>query len=352
LPPGLSVGFAVGMSGRPVTGSGVVVVSGSGVLVLVLVLVLVAAAAVMVTFADAIGSLGKWAALPVAFSTTELTVDAVAGMVSCAWSCRLADFASIAPRSHDEVPSLLPQPKLNFGDSLAGVAVRRMVESGTSPPVVQALTTQWTGSPRLLLDCERVTSTQRLTFAAVCCHWLVGWGVVAAALGVVAVAVGVVAAALGVGEGVGVREALGVAAAVVAGAVVAGAVVAAAVGGVEFVLLLVAADASGVEELGVGELDVGVSVGVGVGVGVAVVRFASNKVRLVLPPPPPRPKVVPEVTLVAAVGVVVDGSGDGLVFVGVGVGVGDGLGWGAGSLSGSHDVPLAGVPAPAIVAMT
>jgi hypothetical protein len=356
LPPGLSVGFAVGMSGRPVTGSGVVVVSGSGVLVLVLVLVLVAAAAaaVMVTFADAIGSLGKWAALPVAFSTTELTVDAVAGMVSCAWSCRLADFASIAPRSHDEVPSLLPQPKLNFGDSLAGVVVRRMVESGTSPPVVQALTTQWTGSPRLLLDCERVTSTQRLTFAAVCCHWLVGWGVVAAPLGVVAVAVGVVAVGLGVGEGVRFREALGVAAAVVAGAVVAGAVVAAAVGGVEFVLLLVAADASGVEELGVGELDVGVSVGVGVGVGVAVVRFAINKVRLVLPPPPPRPKVVPGVTLVAAVGVgdVEDGSGDGLVFVGVGVGVGDGLGWGAGSLSGSHDVPLAGVPAPAIVAMT
>jgi hypothetical protein len=81
LPPGLSVGFAVGMSGRPVTGSVVVVVSGSGVLVLVLVL---AAAAVMVTFAAAIGSLGRWAALPVAVSTTDVTVDAVAGMVSCA----------------------------------------------------------------------------------------------------------------------------------------------------------------------------------------------------------------------------------------------------------------------------
>jgi len=335
------------MPGRSVTGSVVVVVSGDGVGVGVGVgVVAVLAAAVMVTVAAAVGSLGRWAALPVTLSTTDLTVDAVAGTVSCAWSCRLADFASIAPRSHDAVPSLLPQPKLNFGDSLAGVAASRMVESGMSPPVVQALMTQRAASPRLLLDCERVTSTQRLTFAVVCCDVPVpvpvpvGWAVVAVALGVVAVALGVVFVALGVGEGVGVREALGVSVEVVGVEVV----------GVELVLLLVEADAFGAGELGVAEL--GVGVGVGVGVGLVVVRLTSTKVCLALPPPPLRPKVAPEVMLVATVGdgvVEDDGSGDGL---GVGVGVGDGLGWEAGSLSGSHDVPLADVSAPAVAAMT
>jgi hypothetical protein len=52
---------------------------------------------------------------------------------------------------------LLPQPKLNDGVTLAGVALSRMVESGTFPPVVQALITQSAGSPRLLLARERVT---------------------------------------------------------------------------------------------------------------------------------------------------------------------------------------------------
>jgi hypothetical protein len=88
---------------------------------------------------------------------TDLTVDALVGTVTCAWSCRFADCAFIAPRSHDAVPSLLPQPKLNDGVTLAGVALSRMVESGTFPPVVQALITQSAGSPRLLLARERVT---------------------------------------------------------------------------------------------------------------------------------------------------------------------------------------------------
>lgn len=159
LPPGLSVGPADGMAGRVVTESGVVVVTcccgGT-----------VAAAAVMVTLADAIGSLGRRAALPMAVSVTDLTADASAGTVTCAWSCRFADLASTAPRSHDAVPSLLPQPKLNRGVTLVGIAVSLMVASGTFPPVVQALMTHWAGSPRLLLACDRVTATQSLTSAA------------------------------------------------------------------------------------------------------------------------------------------------------------------------------------------
>src|SRR6185437_165338 len=53
---------------------------------------------------------------------TELTGDAETGTVSCAWSCRGADFASTAPRSHADVPSALPPPKLNPGASLLACA--------------------------------------------------------------------------------------------------------------------------------------------------------------------------------------------------------------------------------------
>lgn len=70
---------------------------------------------------------------------------------------------STAPRSHDEVPSWLPQPKLNLGVTLAGEAVSRTVASGTLPPCVQALTAHWADCPRLMVVCKRCTATQRLT---------------------------------------------------------------------------------------------------------------------------------------------------------------------------------------------
>ncbi len=74
-------------------------------------------------------------------SRTDFTVDAVDGTMDSAWSCRWADFASIAPRSHEAVPLLLPQPKLNCGVTSAGVACSRTVALGMFPPLVQALTT-------------------------------------------------------------------------------------------------------------------------------------------------------------------------------------------------------------------
>jgi hypothetical protein len=117
------------------------------------------------TVADALGSAGRLAALPITNSRTDFTADAVAGTMDSAWSCRFADFASIAPRSHDAVPLLLPQPKLNCGVTLAGVACSRMVALGTFPPFVQALTTHSSTAPRLLLAWELVIWTQRLTFA-------------------------------------------------------------------------------------------------------------------------------------------------------------------------------------------
>ena len=159
LPPGLSVGLvAGGTSGRLPTGSGVVVVIGS----VGFVVVVVVAVPEIWTVADAFGSLGSLAALPITVSLTEFTDNAVAGTSELAWSCRCTDVESIAPRSHDAVPSLLPQPKLNFGAALDGDASSRMIASGMFPPVVQAVTTHWVVAPRLLVDVELAMSTQRL----------------------------------------------------------------------------------------------------------------------------------------------------------------------------------------------
>jgi hypothetical protein len=93
------------------------------------------------TVEDADGSLDRLAALPTTVNLTDFTDVAVAATFDSAWSCRCADCASIAPRSHDAVPSSLPQPKSNVGPALDGVACRRTVAAGRLPPVVQALTT-------------------------------------------------------------------------------------------------------------------------------------------------------------------------------------------------------------------
>ena len=101
--------------------------------------------------------------LPMTVKLTDVTVDAVTGTVTSAWSCRGAEFASTAPRSHEDVPSALPQPRVKPGaPPLAGVACNWIVASGTSPPVVQALTVHWAACPRSVLACARATSTQRL----------------------------------------------------------------------------------------------------------------------------------------------------------------------------------------------
>jgi hypothetical protein len=140
LPPGLSDAPVVGLfaetAGRLPTGSGDVVGVAVGVVVGP-----EDAAAVMATVTAAFGSVGRLAALPITVSRTDFTVDAVAGTVASASSCRSADFASIAPRSHEAVPSLLPQPKLKSGVRLSGAACRRTVALGTFPPFVQALMT-------------------------------------------------------------------------------------------------------------------------------------------------------------------------------------------------------------------
>jgi hypothetical protein len=97
--------------------------------------------AVMATVAVAVGFFGRYGALPATARRTDVTFDAVTGTVSCAWSCRCVDCASTAPRSHEDVPLPLAQPKLKYGaPPLAGVARRWMVASGTLPPVVQAVT--------------------------------------------------------------------------------------------------------------------------------------------------------------------------------------------------------------------
>jgi protein crumbs len=167
LPPGLSVGLmAEVIPGRLPTGSGDVVVSGNasgvgdvdglgdvdGVTV-----------PEIWTVADDVASVARLAALPVTVNLTDFTVDAVVGTVDSAWSCRRAEFACIPPRLHDAVPSSLPQPKLNFGAALDGVACSRTIASVRSPPVVQAVTTHWVAAPRSLVESEADISTQRLT---------------------------------------------------------------------------------------------------------------------------------------------------------------------------------------------
>lgn len=69
LPPGLSVGLALDKYGRLPTGSGEALVTGVPT---------PAGAAVTVTVTDAVGSLGKCAALATAVSWTDVTADAVA----------------------------------------------------------------------------------------------------------------------------------------------------------------------------------------------------------------------------------------------------------------------------------
>lgn len=70
--------------------------------------------------------------------------------------------ASSAPRSHDALPSWLPQPKLNVGLRLAGAADNPMVASATLPPVAHAVTVHRAACPRWMLDCAVCTATQRL----------------------------------------------------------------------------------------------------------------------------------------------------------------------------------------------
>jgi hypothetical protein len=258
----------------------------------------------------------------------------------------------MAPRSHEAVPLLLPQPKVNCGVALAGVACSRTIASGTFPPFVQALTTHWSAIPRLLLAWELVTWTQRLTFA----EPLTDRPPVPAAA--VDVAEG---EALAVGEAVAERE--GVADSV---RVAEREAVAEADGECE-------ADAWAVVLLVVlGDFD-------GVGSGVALLVAAGEVgawVCLTLPPPL-RPNVDPGLTLVfgladalgdvdvfvlavvfgVAVGdgdfdvfgvavAVGDGDFDGeAVDVGVGVGVGVGPGVEVDTLSGWQDTVL--VPAAA-----
>jgi hypothetical protein len=120
--------------------------------------------AVMVTAADASGGFARCAAPPVAVRATELTDEASDGTVSVACSCRRAELASTAPRSQEEVPLPLPQPKLNSGaPPTSGTACSVSVASGMVPPVAQAVTVHWADLPRSLAACDRTTWRQRLT---------------------------------------------------------------------------------------------------------------------------------------------------------------------------------------------
>lgn len=276
---------------------------------------------------------------------TDVTDDAVTGTVSCAWSCRGADCASTAPRSHDDVPSALPQPKLKPGaPPLAGVACSRMVASGTFPPVVQALTVHCAEWPRTLLACARATATQRLICDAC--------GTVLAPLrGLFLVVVGVgvgfaVSVRVRVGVGVALAEALTMARVWVAdgvgrgvGVLLAGAFVVvfvAAGAGLDFSVRVGAAVALAEvvpESVGPGVEVPVVALAVAVGDGLDVVDASVAVGVLAVALWVVGVAVGVLGVVVGVVGVVVGGVG---VCEG-GVGEGDWLGGAAGSCSGSHD---------------
>jgi hypothetical protein len=95
--------------------------------------------------AEAAGSVRRFAALAMAVRLTDETAAAaVRGTGTCAWSCRCAEVAFTAPRLHEDVPSLFPQPKLKLAVPLpTGFASSWIFTSGTLPPVVQAATVHW-----------------------------------------------------------------------------------------------------------------------------------------------------------------------------------------------------------------
>jgi hypothetical protein len=199
--------------------------------------------------AEAAGSVRRFAALAMAVRLTDEPAVAVRGTGTCAWSCRCAEAAFTAPRSHEDVLSLFPQPKLKLAAPLPAGAVSSWIfTSGTLPPNAQAATAHWAAWPGWRLCCKGATSTHTLTGAAL-------------ALTIAAVkttrldALPAVATADGLGAGVGVDVGVAVAADVVGVGVgvtvvvetlaVGAAVVAVGVG----VALVVVGDAVGVAEV-------------------------------------------------------------------------------------------------------
>jgi hypothetical protein len=101
LPAGLMLELAAGMRGSLPTGSGEVIVAWAGVVsggagdfvndlgvcdAFRIGEVCCVGGAVMATLADAVGSAGRLAALPVTVRRTDVTVEAVTEVASCAWS--------------------------------------------------------------------------------------------------------------------------------------------------------------------------------------------------------------------------------------------------------------------------
>jgi hypothetical protein len=123
------------------------------------------------TEAVAAGSVARLAATPVTIRLTAVTVVAVRGTVTSAWSCRCAELASTAPRSHADVPLPLPQPKLKVGIPVPAVDCSWILASGTLPPTVQAPTSHWDACPRTLLCCMGMTPTHKLTGVVVAAAW-------------------------------------------------------------------------------------------------------------------------------------------------------------------------------------
>jgi len=115
------------------------------------------------TEALAAGASVRLAAVPVTVRLSAVMVVAVAGTVTSACSCRWAELASTAPRSHTDVPLPVPQPKVKAGPPAPAVAASWILASGTLPPTVQAPTAHWDACPRWMLCCRGATPTHKLT---------------------------------------------------------------------------------------------------------------------------------------------------------------------------------------------
>jgi hypothetical protein len=102
---------------------------------------------------------------------SAVMVVAATGTVTSAWSCRCAELASTAPRSHTDVPFPVPQPKVKMGAPAPVVAPSWILASGTLPPTVQAPTAHWEACPRWTLCCRGAIPTHKLTAEVAAGTW-------------------------------------------------------------------------------------------------------------------------------------------------------------------------------------
>jgi hypothetical protein len=104
----------------------------------------------------------RLAALPLTVRVTAVTLVAVTGTLTSAWSSRCAELESTVPSEQADVPLPLPQPKVNVGEPPPAVDCSWIEAADRVPPSAQAPTSHSAVCPRSVLCCSGTTPTHRL----------------------------------------------------------------------------------------------------------------------------------------------------------------------------------------------